>query len=79
MANGSSGGLRGHDLVGEGIVTGARLEPPAALVSPDSTLRAAMDRIMTARTAVAVVVDEGRFLGLVTLEDIRRALADGAV
>jgi osmoprotectant transport system ATP-binding protein len=52
------------------------LEPPAAVVAPDDTLRAAMDRIMTARTAVAVVADGGRHLGVVTLETIRRALAE---
>jgi CBS domain-containing protein len=34
-----------------------------------------MDRIMTARTAVAVVEEEGRFLGIVTLESVRAALA----
>ena len=53
------------------------LLPPAALLAPDDTLRAAMDRIMTARTAVGVVVEGGRFLGVVTLESIRAALADG--
>jgi osmoprotectant transport system ATP-binding protein len=72
------GWVPGHSLTGEGVVTARCLEPPAAQVSPQSTLRAAMDRIMTARTAVAVVVDEGRFLGCVTLEDIRRALAESA-
>lgn len=63
------------ELAGDGVLNGEDLEPPAALVDLDSTLRSAMDRIMTARTAVAVVVDDGRFLGMVTLEDIRRALA----
>jgi osmoprotectant transport system ATP-binding protein len=53
------------------------LAPPAAVVTPDDTLRTAMDRIMTARTAVAVVVEDGRHLGVVTLETIRRALAEG--
>ena len=52
------------------------LEAPAARVAPNDTLRAAMDRIMTGRTGVAVVVDEERFLGVVTLETIRRALAE---
>ena len=51
------------------------LAPPAALLAPGDTLRAAMDRIMTARTAVGVVVEEGHFLGVVTLESIRAALA----
>ncbi len=63
-------------LAGEGPVPEDDLEAPAALVGPDDTLRAAMDRIMTARTAVAVVVEDGRFRGVVTLELIRRALAE---
>ncbi len=66
-------------LAEDGRIDAVGLEPPAALVAPSDTLRAAMDRIMTARTAVAIVVDEGRFLGVVTLEDIRRALAEGPV
>lgn len=63
-------------LGGVGSLDASVVEAAAATVGPRSTLRAAMDRIMTARTAVAVVADdEGRFLGTVTLEDIRRALA----
>lgn len=69
------GWLSRDDVAGEGAVDIARLEPPAASVSPRSSLRAAMDRIMTARTAVAVIEDEGRFLGVVTLESVRTALA----
>lgn len=57
-------------------VPAAGLSAPAALLSPDETLRAAMDRIMTARTATAVVVEDGIFRGVVTLEAIRRALAE---
>jgi osmoprotectant transport system ATP-binding protein len=64
-------------LVGQGPLDRGQLEPPAASVGPGSSLRAAMDRIMTARTAVAVVEDEGRFLGIVTLEAIRAGLAEG--
>lgn len=65
-------------LAGEGPVPETDLEAPAALVSGQDTLRAAMDRIMTARTAVAIVVDGDRFRGVVTLEAIRRALAEDA-
>lgn len=64
-------------IAGDGTVdAGDGLEAPAALVSSADSLRAAMDRIMTARTAVAVVVDGGVFRGVVTLEAIRRALAE---
>ncbi|MEA2704383.1 MAG: hypothetical protein QOD63_2328, partial [Actinomycetota bacterium] len=41
-----------------------------------STLRTAMEIIMTSDTSVAVIDDGGRFGGVVTLERIRAALAD---
>ena len=58
-----------------------RLPTTAALAAggpgePASTLRAAMEIIMTSGTSVAVVDDGGRFGGVVTLEGIRAALAD---
>jgi osmoprotectant transport system ATP-binding protein len=71
------GWMPGDRLAGDGTVGATSLEPAAAMVDPRDTLRAVMDRIMTARTAVAVVHDGDRFLGTVTLEDIRRALAAG--
>ena len=49
--------------------------PPIAQVQPTSTLRAAMELIMSSNSSVAVIDDAGRFGGVVTLEDIRRALA----
>jgi osmoprotectant transport system ATP-binding protein len=48
---------------------------PIAQVSPSSTLRSAMELIMSSNSSVAVIDDGGRFGGVVTLEDIRRALA----
>jgi len=48
---------------------------PAAQVRPDSSLRGAMEVILNSRTTVAVIDDDGRFGGTVTLERIRRALA----
>ena len=48
---------------------------PAAHVAASSTLLAAMEIIMTSDTSVAVVDDDGRFGGVVTLERIRAALA----
>jgi osmoprotectant transport system ATP-binding protein len=51
------------------------LRAPAAQVVPHDTLRTAMELIMSLRTSVAVIDDGGRFGGVVTLEDIRRALA----
>ncbi|HSL74629.1 MAG TPA: ABC transporter ATP-binding protein [Ilumatobacteraceae bacterium] len=48
---------------------------PIAQVEPSSTLRAAMELIMSSNSSVAVINDDGRFGGVVTLEDIRRALS----
>jgi predicted transcriptional regulator len=48
---------------------------PIAQIEPSSTLRAAMELIMSSNSSVAVINDGGRFGGVVTLEDIRRALA----
>ncbi len=50
-------------------------ELPAAQVASSSTLRTAMELIMVSNTSVAVIDDNGRFGGVVTLEDIRRSLA----
>jgi osmoprotectant transport system ATP-binding protein len=46
-------------------------EPFAAVVHPDTTLKAALDGIVTSRTRVAVVVDaEGRYQGVLTVDDL---------
>lgn len=50
---------------------------PAAKIRPESTLRSAMQVIMTSHTSVAVVDDDGRFGGVVTLESIRAGLEQG--
>ena len=50
-----------------------------AQVEPTSTLRAAMELIMSSNTSVAVINDGGFFGGVVTLEDIRRALASSDI
>jgi osmoprotectant transport system ATP-binding protein len=50
--------------------------PPAARVDPESSLREALEIILTSHSAAAVVEDDdGRFSGLVELEAIRRGLA----
>jgi osmoprotectant transport system ATP-binding protein len=64
----------------ESLVDGVSLHDverflPAAQVTPDSTLRSALEIIMTSRTSVAVIQDGGRFCGTVTLERIRSGLA----
>ncbi len=49
---------------------------PRARVSGASTLRAAMEVLLTARHAAALVEEDGRIVGSVSLESIRRALAE---
>ncbi|MEJ7584965.1 MAG: CBS domain-containing protein, partial [Acidimicrobiales bacterium] len=49
-------------------------EPPAAWVRPGSTLREALEVIMTSQSSAAVVSDGERFTGIVTLEKIREGL-----
>ncbi len=50
------------------------LAPPIAQLTPDSTLRNAMELIMASNTSVAVIEDGGRFAGVVRLEQIRAGL-----
>jgi osmoprotectant transport system ATP-binding protein len=52
---------------------------PIAQITPTSTLRAAMELIMSSNSSVAVINDAGNFGGVVTLEDIRRALSSDAI
>ena len=62
--------LEGHSMVGE---VGPR--PFSAYVTQDSTLRQALDSIVTSRTQVAVVASEGqRYAGILTLERISREI-----
>jgi osmoprotectant transport system ATP-binding protein len=61
-------------LDGNGQIADAVPEPFAAVVDPDTTLKAALDQIVTSRTRVAVVVDTGgRYQGVLTVD----ALAEG--
>jgi osmoprotectant transport system ATP-binding protein len=59
-----------------GSLDAVDLALPAAQVVPGDTLRSAMELIMSSNTSVAVIDDGGRFGGVITLEDIRRALSE---
>ena len=62
--------LEGRANVGE-----ARAKPFSAYVTFDSTLRQALDSIVTSRTNVAVVASDGqRYAGILTLERISREI-----
>jgi osmoprotectant transport system ATP-binding protein len=54
--------------------TGATPRPFLVTVRPDSTLRAALDAIVSSQTHVAPVVDDDRYLGLLTLEALTEEL-----
>ncbi len=51
---------------------------PAATTSLRQTLHTALETIMNSTTLVAVVEDEGRFCGTITMERIHRELAEGS-
>jgi osmoprotectant transport system ATP-binding protein len=58
-------------LDGNARIADAVPEPFAAVVDPDTTLKAALDQIVTSRTRVAVVVDAGgRYQGVLTVDDL---------
>ena len=61
--------LKGRSTVGE-----AEARPFSAVVSPSSSLREALDAIVTNRTHVAAVVDDGGYRGILTLETLSREL-----
>jgi osmoprotectant transport system ATP-binding protein len=71
------GWIDGADVTDGAALADLPRARPAAQVSPTSTLREAMEIIMTSRTSVAVIDDDGRFGGVVTLEQIRAYLAEG--
>jgi osmoprotectant transport system ATP-binding protein len=66
-------GLLGWLWRGE-YATGAAPRPFLVTVGPDSTLRAALDAIVSSRTHVAPVIDGDRYLGLLTLEALTEEL-----
>jgi osmoprotectant transport system ATP-binding protein len=64
------GALDGHTTV-----RGATVRPFSAYVTATSSLRQALDSIVTSRTNVAVVVTEGqRYRGILTLERISKEI-----
>jgi osmoprotectant transport system ATP-binding protein len=67
-----------HDdaLDSTGSLGSAPFALPAAQVEPTSTLRNAMQIIMTSHTSIAVIDDGGHFGGVITLETIRAGLED---
>jgi osmoprotectant transport system ATP-binding protein len=57
----------------DGVATVGELTPRPFLsvVTPDTTLKAALDAVVTSRTRVAMAVDDdGRYLGMLTVDDL---------
>ena len=69
------GWLHRDDLIPGADLGAGPLRQPAAQVTPSSTLRNALELIMTSATAGAVIVDNDRFGGVVTVEAIRKCLS----
>ena len=70
------GWVHAEALDGPASARRARPRAAAAQVRPESTLREALEIILTSRASAAVVADDGdRFAGVVTLERIREGWA----
>ena len=66
----SASDLDGHDTAGA-----AGPKPFAASVSLTTPLREALDQIVQSRTRVAVVIDSGAYVGIVSIDDIADRMA----
>jgi len=69
------GWVPADEVRANGSLRNLRPEAPAAVVRADSTLREALEVILTSRSSTAVVVDgDGTYEGTVSLESIREGL-----
>ena len=66
----------GRDLEGCTLVGDAPCQPFRAYVHPGTSIREALDNIVNTRTRVAVVLaeDDGRYLGMLTVDELAEAL-----
>ncbi len=63
------------DLDGDVTVAGAPLKPFRSVIGGGTTLKAALDLIVTSQTRVAVVVgDDDRYRGMLTLDDLAEGI-----
>ncbi len=73
------GWVGADELDGSATVAHLRARPFAAVVGPDTTLKAALDVVVTSRTRVAVAVDDHadggpRYLGILTVDDLAEGI-----
>ncbi len=65
----------GADLDGTASVDDLATRPFLSVVQADTTLKAALDGIVTSRTRVAMAVDDdGRYLGMLTVDDLAEGI-----
>jgi osmoprotectant transport system ATP-binding protein len=62
--------------LGSGPLRQLEPKPFAASLTPRSSLRQAIDAVVTGRTRVAVVVDNGEYVGMVDLESIAEEITE---
>jgi osmoprotectant transport system ATP-binding protein len=62
-----------HDVDGTGIDPD-RVKPFQVRLGPDSTLKEALDAVVSSHTEVAAVFDGDRFLGMVSMKQISREI-----
>jgi osmoprotectant transport system ATP-binding protein len=69
------GWIGAADLDGAATLADLAPRPFAAVVTADTTLKAALDGIVTSRTRVAMAVDDdGRYLGMLTVDDLAEGI-----
>jgi osmoprotectant transport system ATP-binding protein len=69
------GWVFGADINGDATVADAPLKPFRSVVGGDTTLKAALDLIVTSQTRVAVVVgDDHRYRGMLTVDDLAEGI-----
>jgi osmoprotectant transport system ATP-binding protein len=64
------------DLEGHATVAGIDVRPIERSVAPTDSLRAALDLVVRSHERVAIVIDEGRYLGTLGLDSIAREIAE---
>ena len=70
------GWISASDLDGHATVDGIELNPIERSVAPSDSLRAALDLVVRSHERVAIVVEDGRYLGTLGLESIAREITE---
>jgi osmoprotectant transport system ATP-binding protein len=66
------------DLDGDPTLATAPRRPFRAVFGRGTSLKAALDGIVTSHTRVAVIEDDRRYLGMLTLDDLAEGITEGA-